>query len=111
MLFRRDGRVFARKVMLPRTVIDDVTWSPDGRLTLVRRGPERSQITVGGRTLFTGPGRFGAVAWSPTGRRVLVPWPPADQWLFLSGDDGRAAAVANITRQFGPAASVEWCCR
>ena len=36
------------------------------------------------RLLFTGPGRFGRLAWSPSGRRLLVPWPEADQWLFLS---------------------------
>jgi hypothetical protein len=57
------------------------------------------------------------VAWSPSGRRLLVPWPEADQWLFLSTDGGRIAAVANIRRQFaaGPRRSafpdaVEWCC-
>ena len=46
-------------------------------------------------------GRFGAPAWSPDGRWLLVPWPAADQWLFLPvgagggrrarGGDGRAA--------------------
>ena len=69
------------------------------------------------RLLYTGPGRFGRVAWSPSGRRLLVPWPEADQWLFLSTDGGRIAAVANIRRQFaaGPRRgafpdAVEWCC-
>ena len=72
---------------------------------------------VDGRTVFTGSGRFGTVAWSPSGRRLLVPWPAADQWLFLDVDGGRATAVANIARQFarGPARqafpdAVEWCC-
>jgi hypothetical protein len=69
------------------------------------------------RPLFTGPGRFGPVAWSPTGRRLLVPWPEADQWLFLAPGRGATTAVANIARQFGPRAgrpdfpaTVEWCC-
>ena len=94
------------------TVIDDVSWSPDGRLAQVRRGSATSQVVVGGRLLFTGPGRFGGLAWSPNGRRLLVPWPAADEWVFLAADGGRAAAVANIERQFGPLpAAAEWCCR
>jgi hypothetical protein len=103
---------------VPRgTAVDDVTWSRTGRLAEVRRGPRTSAIVVGGRTVFTGSGRFGAVAWSPSGRRLLVPWPAADQWLFLDVENGRASAVANIARQFarGPARqafpdAVEWCC-
>jgi hypothetical protein len=51
------------------------------------------------------------VAWSPNGRRLLVPWPDADQWLFLDADGGRVAAIGNIARQFGGRArTVEWCC-
>ena len=61
------------------------------------RRPERHGAAA---LLFTGSGRFGPVAWSPSGRRLLVPWPEADQWLFLSTDGGRIAAVANIRRQF-----------
>ena len=70
------------------------------------------------RTLFTGPGRLGAPAWSPDGRSLLVPWREADQWLFLRARSrGRPAAVANVAAQFMPGASnppfpgsVEWCC-
>ena len=70
------------------------------------------------RLLFSGSGRFGRMAFSPAGRRLLVPWPDADQWLFLSTDrPGAFTAVANIERQFagGPhrrasADAVEWCC-
>ena len=107
-----------REHAVPRgTAVDDVRWSPAGRLAEVRRGPRTSEIVVDGRTVFTGSGRFGTVAWSPSGRRLLVPWPAADQWLFLDVDSGRATAVANIARQFarGPARQafpdgVEWCC-
>ena len=53
------------------------------------------------RVLFSGPGSFGRVAFSPDGRRLLVPWPEADQWLFVSpAGGGRVDAVANIGRQF-----------
>ena len=81
------------------------------------------------RPLFDRLGRFGAPAWSPDGRWLLVPWPAADQWLFLPAGGGREArprrrgagrprtAVANIARQFAPGAErgafpppVRWCC-
>ena len=70
------------------------------------------------RVLFAGPGRFGALAWSPDGSRLLLPWRDADQWLFLRPDGGaRLTAVANIADQFGPGRArppfpraVQWCC-
>jgi len=70
------------------------------------------------RSLLTVPGSLGEVAWSPDGRRLLVAWPGADQWLFLPVGRGKARAVADISHAFSPggdAASfprVEgWCCR
>ncbi|HEX5618453.1 MAG TPA: hypothetical protein VFX51_08530 [Solirubrobacteraceae bacterium] len=107
-----------REHRVPRgTVVDAVSWSPAGRLAEVRRGSRTSKVVVDGRAVFTGSGRFGSVAWSPSGRRLLVPWPAADQWLFVDADSDRATAVANIARQFarGPARqafpdAVEWCC-
>ena len=116
VLDRRGSPV--REHRVPRgTAVDAVSWSSAGRLAEVRRGPRTSEIVVDGRAVFTGSGRFGSVAWSPSGRRLLVPWPAADQWLFLDVDSGRATAVANIARQFarGPARqafpdAVEWCC-
>jgi hypothetical protein len=118
LLFSRSGRLLAVRRVAGGRLADDVTFSPGGRLTVVRGDERGSQVVVGGRVLFRGPGRFGPVQWSPTGRRLLVPWPEADQWLFLDADGGRAAAVANIARQFarGPArrafpGAVEWCCR
>jgi hypothetical protein len=76
---------------------------------VVRRDAQGSQVVVGGRVLFSGPGRFGHVAWSPFGRRLLVPWPDADQWLFLGA--ARPSSVAHIAAQFGGRAfpdTVEW---
>jgi hypothetical protein len=111
----RGGRPLAVRKVAGARLADDVAWSPRGLLTIVRRGPVRSDVVVGGRVVLSGPGAFGAVAWGP--RRLLVPWPEADQWLFLGADGGRAAAVANIARQFSgrPAQrafpdAVEWCC-
>jgi hypothetical protein len=111
VLFDRGGhRVGVRRP--PRGMaVDYASWSPRGQLAVVVRGAARSEVRVGQRTLFTGSGRFIGLAWSPSGRRMLVPWPAADQWLFLSADGGRVAAVANIARQFGSTRPVEWCCR
>jgi hypothetical protein len=107
-----------REHRIPRgSTVDAVSWSAERQLAEVRRGPRTSVITVDGRRVFTGSGRFGTIAWSPSGRRLLVPWPATDQWLFVDVESGRAIAVANIARQFarGPARqafpdAVEWCC-
>ena len=113
LVFARGGRLLAAR----RASAYDVAFSPHGRLAVVRRGGSGSEVVVGGRVLFRGPGRVGPIAWSPSGKRLLVPWPAADQWLFLDADGGRPAAVANIARQFarGPRGgafprAVEWCC-
>ena len=125
LLLGRDGLLRARRSLPGGVVADDFAWAPGGRrLAVVRRDDAQVSdvVLVGprGRTrpLFTGSGRFGRVAFSPDGRRLLVPWPEADQWLFLSTTPGgRIAAVANIGRQFaaGPRRgpfpdAVEWCC-
>jgi hypothetical protein len=46
-----------------------------------------------------------------------VPWPAADQWLYLRPGDTRLRAVARIAEQFTPggagpafAGVVSWCC-
>jgi hypothetical protein len=122
----RTGRLVARRELPSGLVADDVAWAPrGGRIAMVRRevAAGRSEVVITrargrARVLFTGPGRFGTLAWSPAGKRLLVPWPEADQWVFLApGADGRTTAVANIARQFGPRAgrpefadAVEWCC-
>jgi dipeptidyl aminopeptidase/acylaminoacyl peptidase len=117
----RDGRERGWQPVREGFAVDDVAWAPRGdRFVVVRRNERRSDITLVGprsrRLLFTGAGRFGPVAFSPDGRRLLVPSPGADQWLFLeTGAAGGVTAVANIGRQFargpGPAAfpdAVEW---
>jgi hypothetical protein len=109
LVFARGGRTLAVRRVGGGRLADAVAWSPRGRLTVVRRDAHGSQVVVGGRVVFSGPGRFGRVAWAPDGRRLLVPWPEADQWLFLDG--ARLAAVGNIAHQFGGRAfpdTVEW---
>jgi dipeptidyl aminopeptidase/acylaminoacyl peptidase len=92
-------------------------------LTRWRKSGTRSSIVLFGpgggkpRRLLTVPGSLGQVAWSPDGRRLLVAWPPADQWLFLPAGKGQGRAVANVSTAFAPGQQsasfprVEgWCC-
>ena len=125
-VFGADGLVLARGPARRGLSLDDVAWSPRGdRIAIVRRASDASDVLLvdpagraRDRVLFSGPGRFGRLAFSPDGRRLLVPWPEADQWLFLSvARGGHVGAVANIARQFarGPRPgpfpdAVEWCC-
>jgi hypothetical protein len=118
-----DGLVLTRRA---EPSVHDVAWSPRGdRIAVVRRVSDSSDVLLvdpagraRDRELFSGPGAFGRVAFSPDGRRLLVPWPEADQWLFVSPvRGGHVGAVANIGRQFargprnGPFPdAVEWCC-
>jgi hypothetical protein len=92
-------------------------------LTQWRNAGTRSMVVVygrkgsGPRRLLTVPGSLGEVAWSPDGRRLLVAWPGADQWLFLPAGRGEPRAIADISSVFAPghrAASFPriegWCC-
>jgi hypothetical protein len=70
------------------------------------------------RRIFAAASRLGQIAWSPDGRRLLITWPGADQWLFVPvSGRGRIHAVAGISRAFSPGSrgafpTVEgWCCR
>ena len=128
-LFDGSGRRLASRRVRAGFELREAQWSPIGdQIALVRRSADaaRSEIVLldaahglRSRVPFKGPGEFGGLAWSPSGARLLVGWPDADQWLFLRPQgDGRLSAVANIARQFMPGAdrpafprAVEWCCR
>ncbi len=127
-LYDARGRFVAARNVPAGFEAEHAVWAPrGGRLALVRtsRATRRSEVAVldagrglRERLLPAGPGRFGAPAWSPDGRWLLLPWPEADQWLFLRPEGARrVSAVANIARQFGPGAgraafprTVTWCC-
>lgn len=89
--------------------------SPSGtRSSVVVFGPGRERP----RRLLSVPGDLGEVAWSPDGRRLLIAWPDADQWLFLPLGRGRGRAVSGISAAFAPGERVPsfprlegWCCR
>jgi hypothetical protein len=71
------------------------------------------------RRLFAVSGHLNQLTWSPDGRRLLLAWPTADQWLFLPvGGRGHLQAIGNIASVFSPGnrggapfTQVEgWCC-
>lgn len=66
------------------------------------------------REVFSGPGAFTDLSWSPDGRWLLAAWREPDQWLFVSTrGTRRVRAVANVTRQFESRAFPRlegWCC-
>jgi hypothetical protein len=89
--------------------------APDGRrLAVVVARAGRSELRVDDRVLFTGPGRFTDVAWSPDGRWLLVAWADADQWVFLRSSGARdVQAVSRIATQFRSRVFPTlggWCC-
>jgi hypothetical protein len=127
-IYDGSGQLVAARDMPARSDAEHAVWAPRGdKVAVVRtsRVTHRSEVVVldarhglRERLLPAGPGRFGAPAWSPDGRWLLLPWPEADQWLFLRPTGARrVTAVANIARQFDPGAgrrafprSVTWCC-
>lgn len=115
------------------TVVEHVAFSPRGETVaaLLSRPasggrPPRGELLLidvasgSGRVLFRAPGRLSGLAWSPDGRRLLIPWPDADQWLFIPADGrGRVRAVGGIAAEFSPGADQGgahfprldgWCC-
>jgi hypothetical protein len=88
-----------------------------------RAGAPRSEallIDVGHppRRLFAVSGRLTQLAWSPDGRRLLLAWPAADQWLFQPVGRGHLQAVGNISSVLSPGLRRQayfpriegWCC-
>lgn len=87
---------------------------PRGKLALA--APFGNEFSK--RTIFTGSGRLTGLAVAPNGRRILVGWPRADQWLFIpTTRTNRIEAVGNIRRQFEAGANGAfprvdgWCCQ
>jgi hypothetical protein len=122
----------ARRIPLPAaTVIRAAAFSPRGHTIAVLLdrslgpGPPRSEALLidpaGGsaRRLFGVSGHLTELAWSPDGRRLLLAWPAADQWLFVPTEGGaRLRAIGDIAAVFAPGNArratyprVEgWCC-
>jgi hypothetical protein len=107
--------------------IRSVAFRPGtGQLAVTVRRGTRSEVRLvdishpgRSRLLFAGPGLFGDTVWSPNGIWLLIDWPTANQWLFVSAAGSpRVRAVANIDEQFPRPDRVgaplelagRWCC-
>lgn len=119
----------ARRLQLPpRATVNDAALSPQTPLVAVsithwRKHGTYSEVLVfrpghGPRTLLRVPGSLSQVEWSPDGKRLLIAWPGADQWLFLPLGRGKGRAIANISKAIAPSsrptsfpALEGWCCR
>ena len=109
------------RVRLPHgTRVGAAAWAPHGdRIALALRGATATSVyvtpapLVPHRPVFTTTGTLRSLAWSPNGRRLLVRWADADQWLLLSPDAANApiTAIGAISRRFGAPPTVQgWCC-
>lgn len=118
----------ARRLHLPpRATVNDAALAPQtplvaASITHWRKHGTYSEVIVfepghGTRTLLSVPGSLGQVEWSPDGKRLLIAWPGADQWLFLPLGRGRGRAIADISRAIAPSGRPTsfpelegWCC-
>ncbi|HYP56383.1 MAG TPA: hypothetical protein VEQ41_08820 [Solirubrobacterales bacterium] len=121
------------RVALPSdATVRGAAFSPDGRsLAVLLQRPERDRRPRRGelylmnrdgtsqRLLFTAPGLFSTLDWSPDGSRLLIAWPDADQWLFIPAEGlRRPRAIAGVSREFSPGEPADaffplidgWCC-
>jgi hypothetical protein len=79
----------------------DAAFLP-GTHRLAVLSPHAVQLLGPRRLLFRTTGTLQRLVPSPDGRRLLVTWPEADQWLFVPVARGRRlAAVGNIAEQLG----------
>jgi hypothetical protein len=79
----------------------DAAFLP-GTHRLAVLSPHAVQLLAPRRTLFRTTGTLQRLVPSPDGRRLLVTWPEADQWLFVPvAPRRRLTAVGNIAEQLG----------
>jgi hypothetical protein len=123
-IYARDGRLQIELRLERGARPAALALHPSGgraALALTRRGESRVvDVRLGRdpairRRLFSGPGTFSELAWSPGGRRLLVAWPEANQWLLIGGR--RPRAFAGISRELDPGRTgagfpriAGWCC-
>jgi hypothetical protein len=93
----------------------DLALHPSGKraAVVVRRAVLDVPLagTAGPQRLFQG--NVDGIAWSEEGRRLLLGWRGADQWLLL-GPGGRIRALHGVSRELGAAGGFPrvagWCC-
>jgi hypothetical protein len=102
-------RLEAEPSPAPSPGAEDRALSPDGsEIARLDHVGARDRLIVthrggGGTVLFSARGRLVGPTWSPDGRRVLIGWPAADQWLFIDADNPhRVDPFDRISEQFDP---------
>jgi hypothetical protein len=97
-----------------RGPVSSAALGPHDEFALARRRAGASEVLVDGRAVFRGTGRFGSIAFSPDGNWLLVPWPSADQWVFVHlRAPHRLVAVAHVADDLGGGRFPRvdgWCC-
>lgn len=128
----RSLRVFQGNGVLLRTIPIEgapaaVAFRPGSRTFALsqRLDGSRGEVTLlpaersgRARPVFRGAGAFSQIAWSPDRRWLLVPWPSADQLVFVRvGTPPRIVTESDVTAYFSPGAPggvfptiSGWCC-
>jgi hypothetical protein len=108
----RTGHVL-RTIPLPG-VASTMALHPSGDRAAVAAGKRVLGLRLAGgepHQLFQG--NVDGIAWSQDGRRLLLGWRDADQWLLL-GPGGRIRALHGVSRELGSAGGFPrvagWCC-
>ncbi|HSS56646.1 MAG TPA: hypothetical protein VLK59_01455 [Solirubrobacteraceae bacterium] len=120
VVFDVTGRRTWRVPLPAGAEVGGAAWAPRGdRVALALRGATATSVYVSRsalvprRPVFSTTGTLRSLAWSPNGRRLLVRWADADQWLLLSPGTANApiTAIGSISRRFGAVPTVQgWCC-
>jgi hypothetical protein len=117
-LFDADGRVL-RTVRLPGPARQLALHPPGDRAAVVVAGAGATRVldvplSRAGRPRQLFQGDVDGLAWSSGGRRLLLAWRDADQWLLL-GPNGRVRrALHGVSGELGAAGGFPrlagWCC-
>jgi hypothetical protein len=102
-LYRPPRRTPVSVIRKPPGVVAAALRPGTHQVAILARPGEVAAVELAGRTIFSTAGDLRGLTWSPDGRRLLVGWPDADQWLFLDVEGtrpGRIHAVANVSSQF-----------
>ena len=110
------GRVL-RSIELPGAARELALHPSGGHAALLVRGQAGGRVLDvpldGGRPRQLFQGDVDGLAWSQDGRRLLLAWRGADQWLLL-GPGGRVRPLQDVTRELGTAGGFPrvagWCC-
>lgn len=113
-IFGARGRAVVRSQPSTGRVADAIFLPGTDRVLVARARDGESTVAdlETDRAIFAGTGSFDGITSSPDGRRLVVEWRTADQWVFVRTDGRRTIrAVSGIAGQFrGKPVIGGWCC-